>query len=134
MRLAIPAAMSPAEEAHWIEVMQQRFARSVATEHLDLTARAAQLGARFGLPTPDDISWSSRQNSRWGSCTIDTRRIRISDRMAGFPEWVIDSVIIHELAHLVESGHSPEFWELVNRNPLAERARGYLMAAADMGR
>jgi hypothetical protein len=35
---------------------------------------------------------------------------------------------VHELAHLVEANHSPAFNALVARYPLAERARGFLMA------
>jgi predicted metal-dependent hydrolase len=65
---------------------------------------------------------------RWGSCTPDAGTIRISDRLARFPDWVIDYVIVHELAHLAVADHSTEFWQLVHRYPKAERATGYLIA------
>ena len=132
LRVAIPATMTSAEEAHWVEVMQERFARRSATDDVDLPGRAQSLASRFNLPAPSEISWSSRQATRWGSCSVNTGRVRISDRMAGFPGWVIDYVIVHELAHLLEPGHAPPFWDLVNRYPLAERARGYLLARADL--
>lgn len=133
LRVAIPAWMTAEDEAHWVEVMSQRFSRKADTAEIDLVPRADNLAQRFDLPTPATITWSTRQNTRWGSCSVDTGRIRISDRLAGFPDWVIDYVIVHELAHLVESGHNRPFWALVNRYPLAERARGYLMARADVG-
>jgi predicted metal-dependent hydrolase len=66
--------------------------------------------------------------ARWGSCTKATSSIRISTRLGPFPDWVLDYVIVHELAHLVHLDHSPAFWELVHRYPRAERATGYLIA------
>jgi len=57
------------------------------------------------------------------ACTI-----RISNRLAAEPGWVLDYVIVHELAHLLVPGHGPEFRALVDRYPRAERARGFLMA------
>ena len=42
--------------------------------------------------------------------------------------WVLDYLLVHELAHLVVGDHSSVFWEVVNRYPKAERARGYLIA------
>jgi predicted metal-dependent hydrolase len=41
---------------------------------------------------------------------------------------VLDYLLVHELAHLEVADHGPRFWELVDRYPLTERARGYLMA------
>ena len=85
---------------------------------------------------PASVRWVRNQNGRWGSCTPADRSIRISDRIQTFPDWVIDYVILHELAHLVVANHNAQFWALVARYPRAERARGYLegvSAAAGLG-
>ena len=81
----------------------------------------------------DALEWRSirfvnNQNSRFGSCTPGRGTIRISHRLAGVPDFVVDYVIMHEMAHLLQANHSKAFWELVYRYPRAERARGYLMA------
>lgn len=67
-------------------------------------------------------------DSLWGSCTMDDGSIRISSRVASFPSWVLDYLLVHELAHLVVGDHSPAFWAVVNRYPKTEHARGYLIA------
>lgn len=128
LRLAIPSWMSKAEEAHWIDEMSRRFIRKMSTDRFDLDQRAVTLARRFDLPRPRDIRWATDMTTRWGSCTPANGTIRISDRLAAFPDWVVDYVIVHELAHLEELGHTPHFWQLVHRFPTAERAIGYLMA------
>ena len=65
---------------------------------------------------------------RWGSCTPEDASVRISSRLAAYPLWVLDYVLIHELAHLLVDSHGAEHDALVDRFPLAERARGFLMA------
>lgn len=75
---------------------------------------------------PVKIRWVTNQNSRWGSCTPDEGSIRLSHRMQRMPSYVIDSVIVHELIHLLVTDHSPEFYELMNKFPQHEKAKAYL--------
>lgn len=124
----MPQWMSKAQEAEYVASLVAKLERQHSAEAVDLPTRAAALGARYGLPTPASIRWVSNQGQRWGSCTPSTGEIRISDRIAAFPEWVVDAVIVHELAHLVHLHHTAEFWALANRYPKTERAYGFLIA------
>jgi predicted metal-dependent hydrolase len=128
IRVSIPATMSKAEESRHVADMVARLQRRRAAKEIDLTARAAAVAARLGLPRPASIRWVENQERRWGSCTPAEGAVRISSRVAGYPPWVVDYVIVHELAHLAEAGHTRRFWELVARYPRAERARGFLIA------
>lgn len=128
LTITIPSWMSRAEEAHWVDTMSARYRRKQSTDRINLRDRATTLARRHELGRPKEISWADDMTSRWGSCTPGTRSIRISSRLAAFPDWVIDYVIVHELAHLDRGDHSPEFWKLVHRYPKAERAIGYLIA------
>lgn len=128
LRVTVPSWMSRTEEAHWVGVMSARFRRKMSTERIDLDQRSRLLATRHDLPRPRVIQWSDNMHSRWGSCTPANQSIRISSRIARFPDWVVDYVIVHELAHLVVSDHSDAFWALVHRFPRSERAIGYLIA------
>ena len=75
---------------------------------------------------PDSIRWSARQQRRWGSCSLHSREIRIASRLQTVPEWVLDGVIVHELAHLLQAAHTPRFYELANRYPRQTEAHVYL--------
>lgn len=98
----------------------------------ELRHRALELSARYldGRADPSSVRWVGNQNSRWGSCTPADGTIRLSRRLFGMPAWVVDYVLVHELAHLLVPGHGPEFWDLVGRYPRTERARGYLEGVA----
>ena len=130
LRVMVPDGLSPDEEARLVEQMTERIARKVSSDGVDLAQRARALAHEYGLSAPSGIEWSDRQMRRWGSCSSDGR-IRISNRLASMPSWVLDWVLIHELAHLEEPNHGPEFKALVGRYELAERARGYLMAKSE---
>jgi predicted metal-dependent hydrolase len=124
----MPQWMSKTQEQEYVASLVARLERQQAGKAIDLTARAHQLARRYDLPTPRSIRFVGNQAQRWGSCTPATGEVRISDRIAGFPDWVLDAVIVHELAHLVHLHHTPEFWAVANRYPKTERAYGFLIA------
>lgn len=66
---------------------------------------------------PSAVRWVANQRSRWASCSPDTREIRVSSRLRQCPEWVIDAVLVHELAHLQVVEHSAEFHAIAGRHP-----------------
>lgn len=127
----VPARISRSEEREWVSVMLERLAKQeVRRRPTDeaLQQRAVDLSRRHldGLATPASVRWVANQSTRWGSCTVSDRTIRLSERLRGMPSWVIDYVLVHELAHLLVPGHGPDFWQWVERFPRTERARGYL--------
>ncbi len=133
MVVRAPAHISEKELDEAIEKLKARIQRRQQAKELsdaDLEQRAQELNRRYfdGKLRWRSIRWVTNQNKRFGSCTPSQGTIRISHRLAAMPAWVLDYVIVHELAHLVESNHGPRFWALVNRYPRTERARGYLMA------
>ena len=127
----LPARFTAAQEAEWVATMVARLEakeRRRRPADDDLMARAHELSRRYfaGRARPRSVAWVSNQNHRWGSCTPSEGTIRLSARLQGMPVWVVDYVLVHELAHLLESGHGQRFWQLVAAYPKAERARGYL--------
>ncbi|GAA2038062.1 M48 family metallopeptidase [Yaniella flava] len=75
---------------------------------------------------PSSVVWSDNQTTRWGSCTPSTKRIRISTMLRGMPQWVIDGVLVHELAHLKYPGHGKDFQDFTHRYPRMKEADAFL--------
>ena len=127
----VPASLSRREEADWVEEMVSRLERSERRRRPsdeELLARAVVLNDRYlgGIAVPDSVRWVDNQQARWGSCSPSDRAIRLSTRLQGMPGWVVDYVLVHELAHLIEAGHDARFWAWVDRYPHTDRAKGYL--------
>ena len=132
LEVRVPAWMGTAERARWAEKMRARLERQVrraGPTDAELERRAALLNRRY---FEGRLRWNSLayadQERRWGSCSPDAAVIRISSRAARLPAWVLDYLLVHELAHLEVPSHGPRFWSLVERYSLTERARGYLIA------
>ena len=137
--ILIPASFDKAEEAEWVATMIGRIEKAeqqTALSDDDLLARALRLSDDYlgGLATPGSVRWVSNQRTRWGSCTPAERTIRLSERLQAMPAWVMDYVIVHELAHLLEPGHDAEFWAWVDRYPKSRKAQGYLLGWSEGAR
>lgn len=131
IRVLVPAGLKPEEERMHVERMVARLTRKRELHSVDLAVRAQRLAQKYHLPVPARIEWSDRQLERWGSCTFSDQSVRISSRLVNMPAWVLDYVIVHELAHLAVPRHSPAFNALVARYELGERAEGYLIAKSE---
>ncbi len=95
----------------------------------DLMARARELVQRWlgpEFPHPVSVRWTSQQTRVWGTCTTADQTIRLSDRLQGMPEFVVDYVLVHECAHLMYADHGEQFEALVSKYPHTAKARGFL--------
>jgi predicted metal-dependent hydrolase len=130
--ILIPARMSEAEEKRWVAQMLDRLDARESKQQLrgddELAERAGELSRKYldGRARPRSVRWVTNQNTRWGSCTPSDGTIRLSHRLQGMPEYVVDYVLLHELAHLLVPDHGRRFWALLDAYPRTERARGYL--------
>lgn len=96
-------------------------------EHL--ARRARELARRWlppEHPEPVSVRWTAAQVRVWGTCVADDGAIRLSTRLRAMPDYVVDYVILHELVHLVHTGHGTEFDALLAAFPERDRARGFL--------
>lgn len=131
----IPARFTRAQEEAYVEQMLAKLDRAEKRRRRtdeQLTRRAAELSREFlhGQARPASVRWVDNMTTRWGSCTIGDGTIRLSRRLHDMPTWVVDYVLLHELAHLLEANHNQRFWQWVDQYPRAERAKGYLEGVA----
>lgn len=137
--VAIPAHFSGAQEREWVHRMLEKLrlqgtrrpgdaGRRRAGNDAELAARAAALSAQYlgGRAAPTSVRWVTNQNSRWGSATPSEGTIRLSHKLRPMPQWVIDYVLLHELAHLLVAAHNAAFWRLLAAYPETDRAKAFL--------
>lgn len=99
----------------------------MAAGDASLEARCAVLAELYNDNlAPVSVRWVSNQMQRWASCSPATREIRVSSRLRPCPDWVIDAVLVHELAHLHEADHTAAFYEIADRHPRQAEATLFL--------
>lgn len=127
----MPAHLSPAVEQEHVRSLLERLDRRERRSRPgddELMDRAAALSSRWldGRATASSVRWVTNMDKRWGSCSSADASIRLSHRLQGMPAYVVDYVLVHELAHLIEPNHSAQFWSLVDVYPEAAKAKGFL--------
>ena len=129
--VSIPARMSKADERAMVpemvaKIRAQEAAATMSEESLSrrVDELLSQLAPEIKV-RPSSVNWRAMRE-RWGSCTGADRSIRISDRLKGAPENVLDYVLFHEAIHLQYFDHGPEFKELLARFPQEQLAEAYL--------
>lgn len=127
----MPAGLTPTQEQEHVEELVARLRRRRRRTRLaadDLAGRAATLSRTYleDRAHPSSVRWVTNQGRRWGSCSVHERTIRISGQLEGMPPWVVDAVLVHELAHLLVAHHGPEFTAWVQRYPRYTEAQGFL--------
>lgn len=129
--ILMPANLSRAVEQEHVrsllERLERREKRSRPSDE-QLMARCVELSHSWfgGRAVPASVRWVTNMDKRWGSCSSSDQSIRLSHRLQGMPPYVVDSVLVHELAHLIEPNHSAKFWSLIDGFPHSEKAKGFL--------
>jgi predicted metal-dependent hydrolase len=126
----IPSRLRGRQRQEFVDDLVERLLRQrpqAAGHDTALEEQARYLAHRYHLDvTAASVRWVTNQRQRWASCTPATREIRVSTRLRQCPDWVIDAVLVHELAHLQEVDHSPDFYSLANRYPRQEESAVFL--------
>jgi len=143
----VPARLTAAQERDLLPPLVNRFLqresrRTLPASDEELAERSRRLYQRYlapraGGPLPAfGVTWVDNQQRRWGSCSSESGRIRLSSRLRTMPLWVSDYVLLHELAHLFVPTHSTEFHRLLAGYPDLDRAKAFLQGyqhATDSG-
>jgi predicted metal-dependent hydrolase len=137
--LRVPPSLSRSQvekmAAHIAQKIEKGARRAAKQTDSALQQRAEQINAAYfgGELVWRSIRWVGNMRNRLGSCTTGGPTdgdIRISERIRGWPSYVIDYIIAHELCHRKHPDHRPEFWAFLARFPHTERARGFIEGVA----
>jgi predicted metal-dependent hydrolase len=134
LRIYLPEGLSEKKEEEWVNKLKKQIQKKQRKHKLNTTnelqKRAELINERYFNGCLDfTIQFVTNQNMKYGSCTPASKRIRISDDIADYPQYVQDYLIMHELTHLIHPNHSNAFWKKVNDYPYVERAKGFLHAS-----
>jgi predicted metal-dependent hydrolase len=119
--VSIPSRLRGRERDQFVDELVRRAMRErpqSAAHDAALEERARVLAELYtDARLPSSVRFVGNQRRRWASCSPATGEIRLSSRLRNVPDWVLDAVLVHELAHLHVVDHSPEFHAIADRHP-----------------
>ena len=104
----VPPGLDQERKSSTVRGWLLKWYRQEAGDHLK--TRVAEFGALMGVQ-PRQLKLSNAKK-RWGSCS-GKRSINLNWRLITLDDRLIDYVVVHELAHLIELNHSADFWRVV---------------------
>ncbi len=131
VEVMIPPGMEQDQKSHYVRGLVIDWYRQEAWDHLK--TRVDEFGKLMGV-APKQLKLSNAKR-RWGSCS-GKQSINLNWRLILLDDSLIDYVVVHELAHLIELNHSADFWRIVegivpNHKELRRRLRQHSPSAIE---
>lgn len=116
------------------KLVRRAYAQKTNSEE-DALALAAKVAQRFPQPpSVERVLFVTTQRGSWGSYSQKTSTIRLNAALRSMPQWVLEAVMAHELAHAIHPDHSAAFWQLLQSVcPDTDRAQGFLAGVSWLG-
>lgn len=140
LAVSAPLAMPQAALDNIILDLGRRLVRRVHTRQINADNDALTLAKTIAQRFPqklqvEHVQFVTNQEARWGSYSLATHTIRLNAVLRQMPRWVLESVVAHELAHIVHPNHSPAFWTLLRRvDPNTDRTEAFLHGVSWLSR
>ena len=140
LAVSAPLTMPQAELDKIIPDLARRLVRRIHARQVNADVDALALAKTIAQRFPqrlevDSVQFVTTQEARWGSYSLATHTIRLNAVLRQMPRWVLESVVAHELAHIVHPNHSPAFWALLRRvDPNTDRSEAFLHGVAWLSR
>ncbi|MBO5414167.1 MAG: M48 family metallopeptidase [Bacilli bacterium] len=93
-----------------IDKWYKKQAKKIFQEHFDVNYN------KFTEKIPYPDLKIRKMSSRWGVCNTKLITVTLNLELIKRDTKYLDYVIMHELSHLIEANHSPDFWEIVEKN------------------
>jgi predicted metal-dependent hydrolase len=132
LSVSAPHRVPAGELEETIRRLARRLVRRCRADAVNEGRPAVEIARRVAARFPDppkvaDVVFVTNQTARWGSYSLRTGIVRLNAALRLMPPWVLEAVVVHELAHAFHPDHSPAFWELARRVcPKTDRARAFL--------